>query len=261
MLLWLASCGLIGVPSASVDGVALTELGMTEAALDVTVGVDNPMWVDVHVEGLRWSLNVASNTIAQGKARQPAVLAADGRSPVVVPVRLSYGDLWGALGETFSAESIPYRLSLELDAVTPTGLMTIPMVHEGTLPRLRPPTIDILDVDWEVEADGRLRIDVGLKLGLSEQFSLTRLDWTVDVDGRVLGSGAVATEGDGVLRFPVRLDPMGAAEASWDWLWGSARELRLALDGMVGTPLGTVPLNTRASLVLSEQQVEDPAGQ
>ena len=256
MVLWLASCGLVGVPSASVQNVALTQLGMSEAGVQVTVGVDNPMWVDLHVEGLRWSLNVASHTIGRGEAKQPAVLTAGEVSPIDVPVRVQYAALWGALGDSFSGSEVPYRLSLELDTVTPTGLMTVPLIYEGALPPLRAPSIDIIHLDWEVEPDGRLRIDLGIDLGLPEQFGITRLDWTVDVDGRVLGSGALDAPGDGVIRFPVRLDPVGAAEASWDWLWGSSHELRLVLDGAIGTPLGTVPLSTRASLALSNERPE-----
>lgn len=258
MLLWLASCGLIGVPSAGVDGVALTRLGMTEAALDVTVGVDNPMWVDLHLEGLRWSLSVASHKIGSGASRLPAVLAARSESPVVVPVSVRYVDLWNAAGATFSGNEIPYRMSLEIDTVTPTGLITVPLVHEGTLPALRPPTIDIVHLDWEVEADGRLRVDLGVDLALPESFAVNRVDWTIDVDGRVLGSGVVAVQSDGVLNIPARLDPAGAAQASWDWLWGTARQLQLAVDGTVGTPLGLVPISTRATFVLSESAEASP---
>lgn len=252
MVLWLASCGLIGVPTASVEGVALTGMTLTEASMDVTVGVDNPMLVDLHSEGLRWSFDVGSQTVAKGTSSAPAMLAAGARSPITVPLTIGYADLWNAVGEGFSGSELPYKLSLELDAITPMGEMTLPLVYEGALPPLRAPSIDIVDLAWEVEADGRLRVDLSLKLGLPESFSLTRLDWTVDVDGRVLGSAAVDVRADGALRFPVRLDPRGAAEASWDWLTGSARELRLVLDGTVGTPLGTIPLATRTSLVLGE---------
>lgn len=253
VVLWLASCGLIGVPSASVEGVALTRMGLRDAAFDVTVSVHNPMWVDAHVDGLRWSLNVAQETVAKGASTRPAVLAAQSSSPVVVPVELTYAQLWKGLGNTFSGQEIPYRLSLELDTVTPTGLVTVPMVHEGTLPALRPPEIDIVDLDWEIEPDGRLRLDLGIDLSLPEQFSVNRLDWTVDVDGRVFGSGSVVIQADGMLRFPVRLDAVGAAEAGWNWLWGSAHRLQLALDGTLGTPFGPVPLSTRGSIALREQ--------
>ena len=252
MVAGFSACSLIAPPSAHVRDVRFTELGLSAARLEVGVGVHNPMFVDLHVQAMRWHFDVGAITVAKGATSEPTILPASSTTTVPVPVELRYRDVSEAISAGMAAEQVPYEVALELDTITPTGEVTVPVVHRGTLPRLRAPELDLISLDWDVEADGRLRFDVALHLSLPEGFSASRLDWSVSVDGRALGQGSVMSQPDGTLRFPMFLDPRGAAEASWAWMWGEAHRFEVAVDGQIVTPLGTVPLRAQRAIALQE---------
>ncbi len=246
MILLLAGCGLLSSPIPSVQGLSLSHLGLEQAGLQIALEVDNPLWVDVPLQSLRWELVVDRDRVAHGERTAPLILSASGATVVPIPVEIRYADLWEAAKHTLQPE-VPYRLSLEADVVTPRGAITLPLGHEGTLPRLALPSIDVLDVD--LRRDGsQVGIDLGLKLGLPAGWVIPTLDWMVEVDARLLGQGALQVAEDGTLQVPVRFDPRQAALASWDWAWGEATVLSLRLGGDVQTPLGTAPVSLEQAI-------------
>ncbi len=255
MLATVAACAIVATPSARIDEVSLGRLSLEGALLHVDTTLDNPLWVDVHVERLAWRFEVNHAVVAEGARTVPVILKAGVGTPLTVPVEFAHADLLRAVGATFSGHEVPYELRVEIDTFTPRGLVTVPLEYTATLPAIRPPTLDLMDISWQVGEDGRLRIDLALKLGLPRAFRVQRLGWTVDVDHHRVGDGGVEIDEDGALRFPVFFDPRRAAQASWDWLWGEARALELALDGLVQTPLGPAPISMQRAIVLSDHGV------
>lgn len=246
----LLGCGLLRLPSPEVEGLSLTHLDAEGAGLEVALAVENPLWVDVPLERLDWELTVAGGRVAGGRRARVMILPAGATTSVPVPVEVRYADLWAAAGQAGGPE-VPYRVSLELGIVTPRGSVTVPLAHEGLLPTLRPPSVDVIDLDlgW----DGAwLRLDLILKLGMPRGWVIPALDWSLEVDARQLARGSLEVGEQGTLKIPVRFDPRQTAWASWSWARGEARILSLALGGQLETPLGTVPVALRQQLELSE---------
>lgn len=252
----LLGCGLLRSPSPEVRGLSLTHLDREGAGLEVDLAVDNPLWVDVPLQRLGWELSVAERTVASGERQHTLILAAGQATPVPVPVEVRYADLWEAARRIFEPE-IPYRVALELGLLIPTGPITVPIVHEGTLPRLRLPSVDVIDVD--LSWDGAwLLLELSLELGLPEGWAMSGLDWSIEVDALQLSKGAVEVSPEGALQLPVRFDPRQTAWASWSWAQGEARILSLGLGGQLQTPLGTVPVAFRQEIALSDPPPPPP---
>ncbi len=245
-------CGVLSAPTADVDGVSVTSLGLTEAEVQIGVGVHNPLWVDVPVDALRWEMRVADVTLGDGVSSQQHVLPSQQRTVLPVPVQIRYADLWAAAKETMSNEGVPYTVLFELDTQTPRGPETLEMRHDGQLPVLRAPSLDLVDIDVGIEDDGRLRVELGLHLGLPQDYSIVDLQWGVSVDGVSLTDGRVQADGSGTLRLPVFFDARATAEATWAYAWGEAKAMQVMLSGNVSTPFGTVPLSLDRQVALSE---------
>lgn len=256
---WMFGCGVLSVPSAHVDGVSLTSLTMTQASLEVSVGVHNPLWVDVPVRALRWEMRVDDVTLADGVSAKDRVLLAGQNTVLPVPVDIRYADLWAAAKRTARNDGVPYSVLFELDTVTPTGPSTLPLHHVGVLPPLRAPSVDLVDIDVGIEDDGRLRMDLALHLSLPESFRITDVAWAVAVDGVPLSEGRVRADPSGNLRFPVYFDARATAAATWAYAWGEAQALELSLLGQVSTPLGLVPLSVDHVLPLTDAPVAPEA--
>lgn len=249
IVILLVACSL-RLPSAAVDQISLTSLGLTAASLEVSVAVDNPLWVDVPLEGWRWELTVAGRSVGKGAHHEPLPLAADAVTLVPIPVDFLYADLWAAAGS--AGGEVPYTMAVQLDLATPRGPLTLPMSHEGTLPRLQAPTLDVVALRPSLDG-ARLRLDVDLSVGLPPGLGLESLTWTAAVDEAVIGEGAARVGAQGHLTLPIALDAKQAALASWSALWGEARALHLKLDGRIATPLGSVPVSLDKQVALDQQ--------
>ena len=253
MTVWLAlaGCGILQTPSVGVDAIELSSLDLTGVGLTVDVEVENPLWVDVTMRGLRWELLVRDTAVVRGADMHPRTLMAGATTTLEVPLDFTYDDLWGALGDAFDDETVPYRAAVELDLVTPRGGVTLPVVYEGELPAFRVPSLELVELSWDVQADGRMRIDLGLDLGLPEGFSASQVQWSVDIDAHRVGEGKLSSTPGGKLQLPLFVDASAAASASWDWWWGEARSLIVNVQGNLSTPMGTVPLDLTQRLALS----------
>ncbi len=227
------------LPSARVEGVSLTDLGLSQASAEVAVAVDNPLLVDVPLEGWRWELSVADHAVGRGAGAAPLVLAANGVTTVPIPVEVVYAELAAAAGQAGS--EVPYEVRVELDVATPRGAVTLPLAHQGTLPRLEAPTLDVVAVRPGLDG-ARLTLEVELAVGLPPGLAIEALAFSASVGGAVIGEGAVLPGEDGRLVLPLAVDASQAAAASWAAAWGQAGAVSLTLDGRVATPLGSVPV-------------------
>ena len=236
----MIGCGLLGLPDADVADVALTHLGLEGASLEVAVAIDNPLWVELPIEAFRWDLTVAGQRVAEGIHDAPVVLEPGADSLVAIPIHFRYADLW-EVAKASTAQQLPYVVTLQLDAWTPRGTVTVPITHAGTLPRLRFPSLDLIDVDLS-RRGSQFTVAVSLHLDLPEGLEVGSLDWAIDVDALRLGQGGIRVGDRGQIVIPFTVDASHTATASWAWWWGEAHELVLSLSGEVITPLGTVPI-------------------
>ncbi|MEZ4242080.1 MAG: LEA type 2 family protein [Myxococcota bacterium] len=227
------------LPSATLDGVDLVAADLDHAEAELRIAVDNPLPVDLDLAAVRWEVAVRDHALAAGTVDVPQPLPADSVTVLRVPATVRFADLSAAYDD--GVLGAPYRITGEVDLDTAFGTWTLPLGHEGTVPLLDPPTLDLVDVDVSLEGTG-VRLAVALKLGLPEMVQLSALSWTVATPDAVLARGAAAVDTAGTLRMSAWLDPMGTAAAAAWAVYEGRGEVRIDLAGALTTPLGTVPV-------------------
>src|SRR5688500_3826095 len=121
------------LPTATLDEVVLTEVGWDDARAEVRVAVDNPLWAEVPTGALRCTLALGGRPLASGSLAAAPPLAADAVTIVPIPLVVAWSDL--AAAATTEADPVTWRFAAELDVATPAGTFTLPVSHEGTIPR------------------------------------------------------------------------------------------------------------------------------
>jgi hypothetical protein len=250
----LATLGLLvlgcapRLPSASLDGVGLVGADLQAVDAELRIAVDNPLLVEVPVRAVRWSLAVSGHPLADGAQTTAPALAPNAVTVVPIPVHVAYADALGALS---GAEAgAPYAIAAEVDVQTPLGLYTLPVAHEGTLPALEPPSVDVVDVGLGLDG-AAVRLDLALRLTLPAGVSVRSLAWTVTSAERTLARGTAEVGPDGALLLPMWLSPTDAAAASMQAVLGGSMSAQVALAGELDTPLGAVPVAIERELELA----------
>lgn len=236
MVLSLLACAP-RLPTATLDGVSLTDVGWTEASAEVRVAVDNPLWAELPVTALRWSFDVEGRTVASGALDELDPIGADAVTVVPIPVVVRYAD---AVAATGAEGDVPWRFAAEVDLDTRFGALTLPIERAGTMPRPEAPSLDLVDVGFGLDGTAVL-VDVGLDLGLPAGTSLDTFRWNAAVDRYTIGAGSARIR-EGHVRLPMRVDLASAASAALDTLLGRTSALTVGLDGELATPLGVVPI-------------------
>lgn len=243
------------VPTVHPDGVALTGLGWDRADAELRLRVDNPTPADVTLSAVRWSFAIADRIVVSGEDPTPRALPASTSDlAVVLPLSLVYADL-GAAYQAADAVltdggTVPYRIAGAVDvAVGPSSTVTLALGHDGALPELRAPTLDVLSVDVGHEgAVGWIRAE--LHLGLPAWVGVGTLAWRITADGRALGAGRAGLGADGDLAAEVQIDAAAIAAASWDAWLGETRSVTLDVAGRLETSVGELPVALSKTIAL-----------
>ncbi len=252
--MWIG-CGVFA-PAVEVTGVGLSHVTLEDVEVTAKVDVTNPWWSSFTLDALTWSLSVGSATLTSGELDKPVFVRPNGITTVEVPITLAYADL-AAATRSLGAPEVPYRLALDVHATTPGGPWHWPVAIEGAIPKISPPTLDL--VDWSATTrDGNLEVDVIVKLGLPEGFALHDGTWRLAVDEHRLGEGRFASRSEGELHLPLVVDPGGTTRAGWAWVNGEAEVLSLDVDGAVITPAGVVPLSMHRALRVGSERAPTP---
>jgi LEA14-like dessication related protein len=140
-LLMVAGCaGLPGAPVPEIRNIEARIAGInfdeTNMAFDVTVY--NPFLVAIRTPRFRYDLEIEGSTFLSSVASGSEHLPAGATSIVVLPVRISYHDLFRSYPELRKTAEVGYRLRVALGP-SRTRPVEIPFYHEGTIPTLRPP--------------------------------------------------------------------------------------------------------------------------
>ena len=244
--MWLG-CGAF-VPTAEVTSVELSNVAMTQAEVTAWVDVTNPWWSPFTIDALTWSMTVGGAALTAGELKKAVFVRPNGITAVDVPLTFAYSDL-ASLPGALGGPEVPFALAVDVHATTPGGPWHWPLAIEGAIPKLSAPTLDLVDWSTQVQ-DGNLEVDVVVKLGLPQGFSLHDGSWKVTVDEHRIGEGSFAADPEGPLHLGLVVDATGTGRAGWSWLEGSANALVVDLSGSVRTPAGIVPLQLNQALAV-----------
>lgn len=237
--MWLGCAAVM--PTAEVTDVTLSRITLSDVGVRARVDVSNPWWEPFTVESLAWSFTIGGAIVTAGDLERPVYVRPSGITTLEVPFAVAYSDLATAT-RAMTEPNVPFALSIDVHAATAGGPWHLPLAFEGALPKLTPPTLDL--VDWSADVQGTdLAVDVVVKLGLPAGFALHDGAWELSVDAYRLGHGRFVTRPEGPLHLPFVVSTADTAAAGWSWMQGEAKQITLDLQGAASTPIGIVPLD------------------
>jgi LEA14-like dessication related protein len=149
-LLVLAGCeslkGLLSMerPEAHLENVSLEAVTFSGASLVAEVGVTNPNPIGIQMSGFDYRLDIEGSTLVSGDQPQGLSIAANGTSYVDVPVSLQFSQLIDSVQAARDRDEVAYTVAVTLRFSLPIlGEISIPLEHEGTLPVIRLPRVQL----------------------------------------------------------------------------------------------------------------------
>lgn len=245
----LSACaGLPGV-QPSVEGVEPRIAGLDLDGLDVVfdVKVYNPLPSAIHAPRFRYALDVQERTLASGRQAAGADFPATGVGTVPIPARITYRELEALYGDLSGRSEADYHLSGEFKVPLFGSTVDLPFEHAGALPIVRPPEIELQNVDTSgVSAlGGEIVIDIGLTNPNGFALGVDDLGYGLLLRGSDVGSLSGTTGGDvgpGEKRTLRLTGKVSAIDAVKGLVGGSGDIAGVRPSGQVNTPYGPLKL-------------------
>jgi len=240
-------------PQVSVDRVDLGAADWSGVDTTFVLAVRNRAPVGLNLARWSWGLTVADSPFLSGDATDGASIGARGTHPVPIPVRVVFRDLIAAARATKGMESIPYGFAGDLTVQTPLGPVTVPYQHQGDLPALQAPRIQLQGLRVIRLEPLRNRAELALDLTVHSEgggaMSLEAARWTFALAGTQIADGTasmlgkVGSGGSTAVTVPIVFDLVGLGSAALTALQRKEPvQVRFGANVDVGTRLGKIPL-------------------
>ena len=252
-------------PSASVAGARIQDFSLDFLTLAVDLKIDNPLTVDVPLIDAALRLASGGVEFLSGDFPLQGFVPAGGSRQVTVPVRVDLVQTLRTLSGVRPGQVVPYRAELDLSIDVPvTGVIALPLAHEGGLPIPAPPHVSLDAFRLSDLSLQRVVGTVGLRMTNPNEFAvgLEALDVGLSIAGRTVGDleatagPQIEAGGAGVLELPLALNPLNLGSAAFDMLRGNEANYGLKGELAVGTPFGVLrlPLDTSGQAPVSRTQ-------
>jgi len=119
-------------PLVTVKDLNVVSLDGGGAGMELHLNVSNGNPFDIRLLGYSYDLKVMTLPLATGGVREEIRFPAGAATDLLIPIRISYGELLEIFRRKPDPESIPYQLSAGLDLETPLGHLTVPVHQSGT---------------------------------------------------------------------------------------------------------------------------------
>jgi hypothetical protein len=237
----------------SFDGLQVRSLTFEEADVDFVFQVENPNPVRLSLASFDYALELEQVPFLSGDQPGGFTLEPSGASPLVLPVSLTYADIYDTIQATRGEDVVDFLLSGAMGFDTPAGLVHLPYSEAGDFPALRPPqfsfsSVRVPDVDL-LAGTADVEVDLAVDNSLGSTLFFDRFDYDLTFDGTPVASGLVADfdaagAETSILTLPVTVDLLSLGAGVVDALV-SGGNIDLGLDATmdVDTPFGVVPLS------------------
>lgn len=266
---WLGACANLAElarsvprPSASVEGARVEGFSLDSLTLAVDLKIDNPLSVDVPLIDADLRLASAGAEFLSGNFPLQGLVPARGSRRVTVPVRVDLVQTLRTLASVRPGQVVPYRAELDLSIDVPvTGVIALPLAHEGGLPIPAPPRVSLDGFRFSELSLQNVAGTVAVRMTNPNEFAmgLDALDLGLSIAGRPVSDlranagPQMEAGGSGLLELPIALDPLALGTAVFDVLRGNEANYGLKGNLSVGTPFGAlrVPLDTSGRAPIS----------
>ena len=158
-------------PDVKLQKVDVTNVDFQGANLEALLQVTNKVPVGITIGKISWGVSLEGNKLVAGELTNGLTIDGKATAPVKVPFALKFEDLFKISQKYKDQDTAPYRLEGTMAIDTPIGPVTIPFHHDGTVPVLKIPEVDLARV--EVRGVNLLGADVRLSFHVrARKFSL-----------------------------------------------------------------------------------------
>lgn len=103
------------IPQISLEQINLTSLSLTNARLDIMVGVQNPNPYSIGLSGLEYDIKLAGESFVNGATRNIRPVAGNGVSLVKIPININIGmSLYNLLTKSSSGYEISGKMKFDV---------------------------------------------------------------------------------------------------------------------------------------------------
>jgi LEA14-like dessication related protein len=121
-------------PTASITGMKLQGISLTDATMLFDVKVDNPYMMPLPLSNLDYALASQGQQFLSGQADMQGTIPAQASKTLSVPLKINFLKLIGAVKGARPGASIPYKADMGLSVKAPLmGALRVPMSKEGNL--------------------------------------------------------------------------------------------------------------------------------
>lgn len=237
-------------PEVNFKDVKVKGITFQNIDTDFIMQVKNPYPVGMKVASNDWSLSLAGSDFLDGSGGKLNI-GANGRSPVKIPIKMAWADAFRVAGAMKGKDEIPFVFQTRMGFNTPVGEIKVPLRHEGTLPALHVPRVQlnglkVKGIDLATQT-AKLALNLGVESDQGSNISFDAFDYNVKFNGSRVANGNTRLAnigGSSNLSIPINVNllELGAGIANAIKTKGNL-DVGLGAQINVGTPFGSVPLN------------------
>jgi len=217
--------GLVAEPEVTVRDLRIEKLDFDQATLALDLDVFNPNDAAAKLAGFDYALKIDDAEFLKGDHTKSVSIAARSNSVVQVPFTLKFRDVYNTFTSLQGKERFAYALECGLKFDVPVlGTRRLPISKSGTLPVVKPPTIDLGSVSLQRTTLLDQQLLLSMKVSNPNSFGLliNALDYDIVMNGRRWAQGKtdkpieVKAGGESEIALPVSVDILSAGAALAD---------------------------------------------
>lgn len=240
-------------PRLHLESVEVEAVDLEGATAVARYRVENPNGFSVPVARLSYQLDVEGQRVVAGALPGGLRLPARGAAPLVIPVRVRYGDVPAFLEHVARRDRLAYRVAGSVGFDTALGPVDLPWSHSGEVPLPRLPTFAVDSVRVSGAGFTALAIDLKVRVANRNAYPLPggRLEYRLDLNGApVVRGGAAALApvpagGSAVLNLPVEVDLLTAGLGAGQVVAGGRAQV--VLSGSAAWGSLRIPVDLRGT--------------
>jgi len=133
-LLFLTGCSLFFTkPSVTFRELKVIDIDSRGMTLALLLNVNNPNSYEIRLDGYNFTMKILDLPLASGEQKAVVQFPGQKATDVLVPMRVTYGNVLDIVMKRPNPTSIPYQLEAGLDIVTPVGTLNFPVTTSGTI--------------------------------------------------------------------------------------------------------------------------------
>jgi LEA14-like dessication related protein len=235
---------VVKAPEVSLKSVDFTNIDFEGLTLLSKLDIQNDNSITIPLPKIDWDLNIIDNPFVEGIIQSKGALKSRGATEVQFPVNFTYVDLWNTI-TALTDENAKYKLNMKVHIPVPElGDMSWPLAHEGKVPLMREPYINVATppkgslsgltgkIDFALNMKNNSNIDV-----IINDFScVLKIGNTSLSKGGVISKPTIQAGGTGIIPFTFSLTAADIAAIGSSVITGSISNYTITGNYKFGFP-------------------------